>query len=59
MKRKLTYNSNFSIDDMDETENMDNNKSNNEIKNEIDDNAGFMKEKSQIIQNVYGGMGHV
>ena len=59
MKRKLTYNSNFSIDDMDETENMENNKSNNEIKNEIDDNAGFMKEKSQIIQNVYGGMGHV
>ena len=59
MKRKLTYNSNFSIDDMDETENMENNKSNNEIKNENDDNADFMKEKSQIIQNVYGGMGHV
>ena len=62
MKRKLTYNSNFSIEDIDETEIADNNisnKSNNNIKNEIDDNIGFIKEKSQIIQNVYGGMGHV
>ena len=58
-RRKQTYNSNFSIDEINESENIDNNKSKNFILNETDDNISYIKEKSNLIQNVYGGTSHI
>ena len=54
-RRKQTYDSNFSVEEINETDNIENDKSNNNIKNEIDDNMSFIRGKSHLIQNVYGG----
>ena len=54
-RRKQTYDSNFSVEEINETDNIENDKSNNNIKNEIDDNMNFIRGKSHLIQNVYGG----
>jgi hypothetical protein len=54
-RRKQTYDSKFSVEEINETENIENDKSNNNIKNEIDDNMNFIRGKSHLIQNVYGG----
>ena len=59
-KRKQTYDSNYSLEEINESEVIENNKINNNIRtDDISDNIDYIKEKSNLIQNVYGGMSHV
>ena len=59
-RRNQTYDSNLSFEDMTESKNVENSKYKiNNRKEEISDNIDYIREKSNLIQNVYGGMNKV
>ena len=57
-KGKQSYNSQESFKEFNELNNNESRKSNKNIENECDNNISYFREKSNLIQNVYGGMNH-
>ena len=55
---KQSYNSQESFKEFNELNNNESRKSNKNIENECDNNISYFREKSNLIQNVYGGMNH-
>ena len=55
-KRSQTYNSNFSIETINE---LDNNVATNKLFNSQNNDLEYIKQKSHIITNLYGGINHI